>query len=170
MVTNWYARTNVQGIGIEDHPYRSVGFIRPFVAWAHATTVTFVIGCAPVASLPLSDLLQRKPGMRAGFSGPSDAEIDELGARAYKTFHSRDTDFALDELGPSHQSAWRRVARLLRDEQPDPAIVPVRQVFSVRVESEPRATGALLEVMPTDIAPQALVWVHLEGTLLRDVA
>jgi hypothetical protein len=46
----------------------------------------------------------------------------------------------------------------------------VRQNFGVTIDSDRRALAALLEVLPTNVAPQALVWVHLDGLETRDVA
>jgi hypothetical protein len=44
-----------------------------------------------------------------------------------------------------------------------PIVIPCRQTFRVRVQSERRSLGAMLEVLPANIAPQALFWIHLGG-------
>ena len=79
---------------------------------------------------------------------------------------------AWTSLSVEAQGRWIRISheasRLLY--QPMLAVIPVRQNCSVSIATDPRALGCLLEVMPTDIAPQALVWVHLEGTASRDLA
>lgn len=51
-----------------------------------------------------------------------------------------------------------------------PVIIPLRQYFGVKVTCEQSSLKALLEVMPCDIAPQALIWIHLDGVMTRDVA
>lgn len=50
-----------------------------------------------------------------------------------------------------------------------PIQIPVRQNFSVIMETNRQALQAMQEVMPRDVSPQALVWVHLEGVMTRDV-
>lgn len=50
-----------------------------------------------------------------------------------------------------------------------PVIVPVRQNVYVVVESESESLAKLLEDIPPGIAPEPLVWIHLEGFSTRDV-
>ncbi len=76
------------------------------------------------------------------------------------------------QSGTMSEDKWRATAgearRLMSPSML--AIIPIRQCFSVRVETaDLRPLRALQEVMPKDVSPQALVWVHLEGVLSRDV-
>jgi hypothetical protein len=68
----------------------------------------------------------------------------------------------LDTAGCDH---WVRMASIAMSvlQQPVLTIIPERQNFSVRIDHEPMSLRALSEVLPTNIAPQALVWVHLAG-------
>lgn len=45
----------------------------------------------------------------------------------------------------------------------DEVVVPPRQNYFVAIETDQRALSALLEVLPTNVAPESLVWIHLYG-------
>jgi len=85
--------------------------------------------------------------------------------------HQRNAQ-AWNDLSLNIKRYWKNIARVARDELEHPllAVVPVRQIFGLTVQTDPSALGALLEVLPTNVAPQALVWVHLEGIAGRFVA
>lgn len=163
IVRNWYARTNIPTGG----PVSAA-----FSAWAHATTVTFIVGCWPHRQLPMSDLLARRQGqIDEAFVEANPFDInwsltDDLDGRLHNAFYA---DVApavtMDQRSDDERLRWRRVAELARRQlcKPRPVIIPVRQSFRVDVHSDPSAIRALLEVLPTNIAPQTLVWVHLEG-------
>lgn len=168
---NWYGRTNMI-LG------NTPGIIAAFDAWMHATTATFVLGCAPLHQVSLFDLMGRWEGMDDDNSVPtSEASwfplAHELRA-AHAALPSRDFDDPSDTATwPREQlDAWHRVVMVAAQAFRTPylAIVPIRQNFRVELRSDARAHKALLEVLPTDIAPMSLVWVHLEGVAMRDVA
>ncbi|MGC2778805.1 MAG: hypothetical protein WA418_24565 [Bradyrhizobium sp.] len=173
VLTNWYARTNISG---------DTSRKRAWDAWTHTTTVTLVIGTCPLHQLPLSDLLARREGMRVNDGliepGPDmgmfglvpdtvpDTAIDDLHLALYGyplNYHSGDTAVnTRNRLRHAARAVMRSVSR------PILASIPPRQIFKTHISTS-RQLDCLLEVMPTDIAPQALVWVHLEGMAIRDI-
>jgi hypothetical protein len=50
-----------------------------------------------------------------------------------------------------------------------PVIIPDRQNFSVKINTDRLALTELLKIMPENVAPRPLVWVHLDGLLTRHV-
>ena len=169
IIRNWYGRSNISAM-------RDPEFLRAWDAWTHVTTMSLVVGSMPVHQLPLSDLLRRTEGQLTGQRPENYDGVD------FAMHLRRSSDYpcaapitveeAWTSLSVEAQGRWIRISheasRLLY--QPMLAVIPVRQNCSVSIATDPRALGCLLEVMPTDIAPQALVWVHLEGTASRDLA
>lgn len=161
VVANWYARTNMD-------------VSRPeWQAWACATTVTFNLGCRPRLQLPLSDLIKRTEGGN-GYadhsyfaSSPEDqlARRDVLGRQVVNSYDPR---IPYDLLPESDKERWAHVAEegLRVRYSHIYVVIPVRQGYDVTIESDPQATRVLIETM----APQSLIWVHLEGITHKDVA
>lgn len=179
-IGNWYARTNITS----DAP----AFKRAWDALTHVTICRLVVGCSPVRELPLFYLLANDPARpgnegrardlatlpHPGTEGAIGHRNDALAIRLYTAFWWPDKlepDAEVlrkwDGAAEYSRDKWKRAAREAANAMRValPVLVPERQIFSVTIHPEPRAVQALLEVMPTDIAPQALVWVHLEGVI-----
>jgi hypothetical protein len=172
-VYSWYARTNISEIGGTD------AFKRAWHAWVNATTVDFIVGARPYGVRSLASLLMGRVPFE---STPDAAATDRIAKHAWAAFSSeisvatngdRDGTAAWEEaawrlLSPQERHAWFKAATA---KDPRNAVIhmPRRTSFGVTVTSDPSALRALLEVMPTDAAPQALVWVHLEGWTTRDI-
>lgn len=167
MVHSWYARTNIAEIGGTD------AFKRAWHAWANATTADFIVGGRTFGVRSLASLLMG----RAPFESTPDAvETDCIARQAWTAYRDilkvapsgRLEDAAWRLVSPTERLAWFKAATA---KDPDRTVVhvPTRQSFGVTVASDPNALRALLEVMPTDVAPAALVWVHLEGWTIRDI-
>ncbi len=179
VVVGWYARTNLSEVAIPvGHPYRGampapdVGLVRAWNAWAHATTVEFSIGTRPCLTAPLIELLgPRVYGSSCG--NPVNDHEPLLRQRAEKMFgrfrDAIDTDDArtLSDLPDDVRNGWLAVAALPPLGQ---HIIPERQNFCVNISTDRQALSALLNVMPENVAPRPLVWVHLEGVLRRSIA
>jgi hypothetical protein len=166
-IRNWYARTNI-GLGLSTDAAMTA-----WLAWTHATTVTMIMGCMPVAQLSLSDLLRRQND-----SSPIDG-IRMSGAHEWApdsyTMPDGWNDRQWEASGlhdPDHHEKWLAAARAVAElmDTAGPIVLPIRQDFRVDIETEPRSLSALLEVIPTNIAPQVLVWVHVEGVAQIDAA
>lgn len=159
-IWNWYARTNIAPHNGEAE--------RAWVNWAQMTQVLLILGNMPIHSLPLSDLLQRREG-QGDVKPPSDAEIAEFAKDLHRTFWGG----ATAPLPAAETAAWLMVARRAwgcgLQRYPLLAHVPVRQSCYVRVQTDARALGRLVESMPTDAAPESLVWIHLEGRRVLNV-
>lgn len=190
VILTWYARTNVTDVCRfqAGAPYRgepalpSMDLIRAWDAWAHATTADLVIGTRPMITRPLAELLgPRMFGSACGNPGP---EMDDVGVLAEKMWKrhlqaqyaaakgTRDerkypAHPAFRDLPELEQEHWRAAAGVYPFTRP--VIVPVRQNFSVHLSCDPSALTALLKIMPENIAPRPLVWVHLDGAMTRDV-
>lgn len=150
----WRARTNITA---------DQGFDwRVWAAWTHATTATFVLGCAPIVSVSLYDLLLRRQSRPDG-----EPVLEPL---ACQLRSAAGEDEPLEAWSSEARAKWLGVARAALRElgAPHLAIVPIRQHFHVDLRSDARAHRALLEVLPTNVAPQSLVWVHLEGVAVRE--
>ncbi len=184
VILNWYARSNVAEVG------QSPALTAAWHAWKHATIVTLVVGTRPVMQRPLSDLMGPRD-MNGGIGGHD--QIDdgpnrrELMAMAmYKAYRDTQGPAATgpfpeglqsnphgwetwDDLTKVQREGWLAAVASVRPLY-QPFIVPVRQNFGVRVDCDRSALMALREVLPTNIAPQALVWVHIDGLETRDVA
>ena len=78
-----------------------------------------------------------------------------------------------DGFGWEAKRQFHELARLARNELRGPnvpVIVPIRQNCSVHVSAARRAISKFAEVMEgNQIAPEPLVWIHLEGCSTRDV-
>lgn len=173
-VMNWYARTNVMdALDVEDRS----PLARAWHAFRHATLVTLLVGIRPVAQRPLADLM----GPRHGFGGDGDLiewKLVERAERAYDAYrHHKEPTATLEtkdrlpfweELDANGVKLWHDIAASFRPFY-CPVIIPVRQTFGVTIQSEQRALCALLELMPKNVAPRTLIWVHLDGVLSRDV-
>jgi hypothetical protein len=174
-VSTWYARTNLtdvcrfQGSAPYDIPPPSADLIRAWDAWSHGTTAELVIGSKPMRTRPLAELLG--PRMFGSACGNPGAEMDDVGVmwKRYRDSLSRDPDRRMfGDLPELEQAQWRAVAGVYPFTLP--VKIPVRQNYSVRLRSDPKALTALLKVLPENIAPRALVWIHLDGLLTREVA
>jgi len=168
-VRSWYARTNV--------PLDRAMVKDAWNAWAHVTQATLCVGTMPVHAVPLVDLLGRKEGQDSDlpFTKSGIDWTGELAGLLCASYHHDtpagkepwETSFGQAWVcrTPDEQDRWMRAAAAARRvlQKPPLTIIPPRQMFAVQIDSEPRALRALLEVLPTDVAPQALVWVHLEG-------
>ncbi len=169
-VLNWYARTNL-AITPE--------FEASWNAWTHATIVTLVLGNMSIHSLPLSDLLGRKEGdgeRRYERFDSSSTGMTSLARRLHHQWNfsdpnSREGDAQWATYSDVERGRWNIQAMQAIDTLSAPllAIIPKRQTFRVNITTDPRALGAMLEMMPTNTAPESLVWVHLEGMLTRDI-
>jgi len=160
-VRGWYARTNI-------HPDAGRSAWRmAFDAWCHSTTMSLVVGVMPVWQRSLHDLLH----MRAYDRALTDEVGDELASKLRYVYWDDADLVPWQDANEYDKARWCAVANKARDElkAAPPIIIPVRQVFGVRVDTDPCALGAYLEVAPTDIAPETLVWVHLDGVVVREV-
>lgn len=165
-IWNWYARTNIAPHNGEAQ--------RAWDNWAQMTQVLLILGNMPIHSLPLSDLLQRREG-QGNDKPPSDAEIAEFANDLHRTFWGGAPGTPC--AAPETTEAWLMVARRAWGLPRPPALqrypclahVPVRQSCYVRVQTDARALGRLVESMPTDAAPESLVWIHLEGRRVFNV-
>lgn len=184
LILNWYARTNIHDALQAGRPDASP-FARAWYAWANATIASIVVGCMPVIQTPLAELLG--PLGEHSRIGGRTYEVCEtviaaarelLAQRMYEAYTtSRGPGGIFDDIGPT--SPWSDMSHIDREHwlaaadaaNPIriPIIVPVRQNFHVTIETNRQALQAMQEVMPRDIAPQALVWVHLEGVTSREV-
>lgn len=170
-IDNWYARTNIDTYCRPELP-------QAIAAWAAMSTVMFSMGSRPILQRPLDELMApRRVGDMAGHAGvtPISTALDATETVAQELFELFGTTtgpnwgaLSDDERESFREKGRRIVAKL--GPRSVPIIVPVRQNICVTITSESRSLGALLEVMPTNIAPQARFWIHLAGTQTRDVA
>lgn len=177
-IQNWYARSNFVDVMSSD-------VLKAWNAFTHVTTVSMVMGCTPVAQLQLADLLHRKQGDLAALGERCERHMGEVSGPCH---HARE-DLAARMLAATiggvanAQRAWQDADNRLRQlymgaaeaaedlfGRPPPIVLPVRQCFSVKLNTDHRALGALLETMPSNVVPQALCWIHVEGVAARDVA
>jgi hypothetical protein len=156
IITNWRAETNVAP---DDDR-----IAKQWHSWTTSTIVTLVIGTSPLIDASLADLLG---GRHERLGAPPDADmVDELA----KELAGGNREL-WDDLSESGRDQYRSGARIsMKVLHKRYWIVPVRQNLAVQILADRDATGALIEVMRTDIAPQSLVWIHLEGMLRRDAA
>jgi hypothetical protein len=131
---------------------------------------------------PLAELLgPRMFGNACGNPGP---EMDDVGVLAEKMWrryvqanyaaakgtrdeHHLPDRLSFGDLPRLEQERWRAAAGVYPFSRP--VIIPVRQNYSIRLHSDPSALTALLKILPENIAPRPLVWVHLDGLLTRSV-
>lgn len=156
-VTNWYARTNILTPPAEFH------------AFARSTIVTLQVGMYPAHELALSDLLQRKEGQQGFTTNSQDFAISDALAENTYIASANPMDVqppvAWRLLQDFEQDAWRRISRAAHRLVSPPilALIPERQTYAAHVATDRRALGAMLEVLPTNVAPESLIWIHLEG-------
>jgi hypothetical protein len=161
---------------------------KAWLAWTHATVATLRVGWRPVVEQPLSAILgPRAFGNMCGQHRDNhpDEDSEEIAKQIYdRCMKQEPTSPGLSRSHRSHRShgdppAWesltaeqRTMWRAAAQAHPlyMPVVVPVRQNFAVDLISEPRALDVLLRVLPEQIAPYPLVWVHLSGLVSRDVA
>jgi hypothetical protein len=174
IVGNWYARTNID---------RS---IPQFVQWAHTATASLIVGMMPVAQRPIYELLQAKQGDNMAFdqtfalsAADHDARRDYLAKVAFEVLRPGELKVCALGYGGDFDSApdyaKNRLAGIVDNVSHRlgrggiHVVIPVRQLYSVRIDADPMATRSLLEVMPP-VSPQSLVWVHIEGVQARFTA
>jgi hypothetical protein len=189
-IITWYARTNLTDvcrfqIGA---PYRgdwappSVDLIRAWDAWANVTTADLV-GARPVLTRPLSQLLgPRQFGNACGNPGgvSQGDDIEQLAEKMWIRYRDGQiagkptrgrhahSEATFGDLPEATREVWLSAAAVYPFIRP--VIVPVRQNFGVRIQTDRQALTELLKVMPENVAPRPLVWVHLDGHHTRDVA
>lgn len=171
-IDNWYARTNIDTYCRPELP-------QAIAAWAAMSTVTLSMGTRPVLQRPLDELMApRRARDMAGHAAKTPIEtardvVETVAQELFELFGETTTGPNWDLLSKEERETFReRAHSILAKIGPRfvPIIVPVRQYIQVSITSEPRSLAALLEVMPTNIAPQALCWIHLAGIQSRDVA
>jgi hypothetical protein len=177
VILSWYARTN-----LSEEPH-SPDFSRAWHAWINATNAELVVGRRPVRQVPLVNLLgPREFGNLCGArtrDNNHDSDTRSLAEKMYREYVStltpdkvrmtnREAAKAFSDLTQQQRDMWLSAAAVY----PFciPVIVPVRQNFGVHVYADRKATEVLLKVMPENVAPMPLVWVHLAGLMTRDVA
>ncbi len=175
VVRDWYARTNLSGLPGSDHARSQ------WHAWASITTVSLVVGCMPVLTMPLGNLFARHLKAPEKLTQAScEASTAEL-ADQLRFAHSPELQEGEPNLWPiteartnvsnEEREKWlhvsREAQRLLN--APAYARIPERQNYEVVVSTDERALAAMLEVMPGNVAPRVLVWIHLAGFTITDV-
>jgi hypothetical protein len=171
IIGNWYARTNF--------PTEQGAAQRAWDAFTQVTTVTMVMGIMPVRTINLADLLRRVEGQR-------DTDMTTVGEQRSSVEHMAKLLWletttvqgvrqglppSWDDLTADQKHSWWLVAhraRFLMGMVP-PVICPIRQSLYAHINTERRALRTLLEVMPNDISPQLLTWIHLEGIAVHEV-
>ncbi len=133
-------------------PSRDHEVIRRFNEWAHAARVVFTIGQKPMFDASAIDMLDRRQAFVEAKHGDQVKMVEVPGLET-----DPEPRLAIDKSEMKHG--------LLR-----PLIIPVRQNFSATIESHEKTVENLLAVLPTDVAPEPLFWVHAEGLQTRDVA
>lgn len=133
------------GMMIQECQWERTPVAKAFDQWAHTAVAELIIGYKSSFSMNVFDLMDG-PALGPGRvpEGPLPKDDD-------------DNDIRLP---------WRKQIGI-------PVIVPVRQNFQVRVNSNGVALANLqraLQLGPDVIIPAPLVWVHLEGMESRDVA
>jgi len=185
VVLNWYARSNVSEL------HQSAALAAAWHAWQHSTTVTLVVGSRPVMMRPLSDLMGPRD-FYGGIGGHDQVEIEGAGRTRiamamYKAYRDAQGSAStgpfpgpIEPRNPPHGwETWEDLSETQRKGWLDavasvrplyrPYVIPVRQNFGVQIDTDRSALLALLGHLPS-VAPQALVWVHLDGLDTRDVA
>jgi hypothetical protein len=172
VITTWYARTNVSDVCIRTGGSRPTDLIRAWDAWVNATTVNLVVGTMPIMTRPLVELMgPRMFGSACGNSARSDdveALAEKMWANYRKRQHGPVDPMTFGDVTELERQIWISAASVYPFTHP--VIIPVRQCFSVTLESDRNALTMLLKVLPENVAPRPLVWVHLDGVLGRFVA
>lgn len=154
VITNWYARTNIHTLPDEFH-----GF-------ANSAIVTLDVGDRPRRQAPLADLLARKEEhVDPKTKGEARDESDALAENMYNEAIGYGVGPFWHALPDYERDRWRRISAVAHSMVAPQimAFVPERQNYSVTITADRRSLGQLLEVLPTNVAPETLVWVHLEG-------
>lgn len=154
-VTNWCARTNIFTPPAEFH------------AFASGTIITLNVNHGQMCSAPLAELLRRdqvKPNLLSR---------EELAVHLHHAVDGRLDNSIWPGLSEDEREHWRTIGDAARrhiNEMPETiAHIPMHEEVAVRICPDKRALSALLEVLPTNVAPETLVWVHLEGVRRRAV-
>jgi len=169
VILNWYARTNIP---ITTESRRSLR--EAFAEFTAFTKVTLGIGQAsPERDTTLSDLMVRTEGMRLGRSATDthvESERDEFGRIAYEAYQRSITPW--EHLSPESKAPWIRAADAVRygPHAVNCHVVPPRATVNVRVDVGWHTLSKLLEVIPSTISPEPLIWVHLEGFSRRETS
>jgi hypothetical protein len=182
LIVEWYARTNVTDVCrlASGSPYRlppptNEPLLRAWDAWVNATTVELWIGSRPVTARPLVELCGARmfdpSGMleidaavmaermwRRGTNPPGDTHLSKAPTAA----------MTFGDLPQAERDGWIAAATAYPFRRP--FFISVRQTFGVKLHSDRAALEALLRHLPDSIAPQPLVWVHLDGFMNREVA
>lgn len=177
-ITRWCARSNI--------PARLSGdAVGAWDAFTHATTLTLVVGTSAYLQGSLAELLA--PSIIGGLQGPSERgdDVEYVARKMYETHarmvaskHLERYQTAMPHLTPepavpwwdvdqNDRALWISAASVCPFARP--VIIPVRQNFGVRVQTPRSALDAFRRVMPEDIAPAPLIWVHLIGLANRDM-
>jgi hypothetical protein len=130
------------GTLLKDLRWERSPLTRAIEEWSHTATATVVIGDKPMLTMNVHDLMD----------GPA------LGPAHVPLLKKKDQDGEEPEITP-----WRKqLGRII--------LVPVRQNFSVQIES-PAAPARALKALATaaGVLPEPLLWVHVEGLQTRDV-
>ncbi len=171
VVRDWYARTNL--LEVPDASRAA------WHAWSSMTTVSLVVGCMPVMTMPLGTLFARQlkaPEELTQVScEASAAELADQLRFAHSPELQKDHRLPISErstdLSDEERASWLRAAReaqrLLK--APAYARIPERQIYKVVVDTDERALAAMLEVTPGNVAPRLLVWIHLAGFTITEV-
>ena len=177
-IFTWYARTNVSEVcrfpvgKPYETPTASPELARAWDAWANASTATMRVGTQPAQTRPLSELFgPRSFGNCCGNPSPGPDDTEQLADRMWRKYReaaggARDQR-AFADLGENERAVWRAAAGVLPFRHP--VYVPTRQNFGVTIESDVQALTVLLKVLPENIAPRPLVWVHLGGVCTMHV-
>lgn len=187
-VREWYARTNISEIGGTE------SFKRAWHAWTNAVTFEFVVGSKTYGVRSLAEMLMSRGPINHEIDGDS---RDSIAKAAWLAFHAMTPNKPATKRGafitrrpmpfgvaaddqeadleaqwrcqpPDIKHAWFKAATA-NNLHRIPVVIRQKESFGVIATSDPNALSALLEVIPTDIAPRALVWVHLDGWTLRPI-
>lgn len=130
--------------------------MRAWHAWTTSTTVTVVLGTAPIAETNLDRIMWGGPGQMT-MDSTDEVMLDAVAG----VFRAE-----AEDRGELHSAEhWRHVAADAMWLLSRPRIMaPGRQIFRVVVESDRSALGALLELQPPAVAPECLVWISAIGS------
>ncbi len=168
VIANVYARTNIPTMPTELH--------YALDQVSNMAVVTLVVGEMPQRQFNLAELLKRRPYDKTAYDTVDDTirqqELDGTAAELCAAFYGH-TDVKASWEGNDNASRerWRAVANTARFQimGPNrPVIVPVRQNCGVNVDLDPRSLAKLVELIPKNIAPRPLIWIHLDGIAVRD--
>lgn len=182
-ISEWYARTNISPEIGGTEPFR-----RAWRAWTNAVTFELVVGGRTYGVRSLAEMLMSRGAINPEID---DGSRDYIAKKSWLAFHTMtpnkpsvtrrptplgvaagdhkvDLEVQWRCQPPDIKHAWFKAATA-NNLHCIPVVIRQRETFGVIATSEPSALSALLEVMPTDIAPRALVWVHLDGWMVRSI-